>query len=199
MKFNNRPNVCTSTNGGDVWVSRSVAVTAVVVAHEEDECYALIQQRGHAVDNSGEWCLVCGYLDWDESAYGAIERELFEEAGIDVRTLQADGTCVVGRVPVFISSDPSGNRQNVSMRFPVELTKRVEVSNLNAEPGEVLQLKWIPVNHQSIGEFSFVFNHDIILLQLAEWHREEKILGIFDKSSTRRFYQSQIKSHYPFV
>jgi 8-oxo-dGTP pyrophosphatase MutT (NUDIX family) len=68
-------------DGRLIYESRSVAVTAVVLAYDAAERahYVVVGERGTGVDLSGLHCLVCGYLDWDESLPDAVRREVFEE------------------------------------------------------------------------------------------------------------------------
>lgn len=184
-----------------VFDSRSVAVTAVVIAYDESQqtFYALAGERGPSVDHSGLWCLVCGYLDWDERLDEAVRREVFEEAGIDLRALEASGDAIVSPHPVYLQSDPASHRQNVTARFSVELSRRVPVSPTNAEPGEVMALRWIEVTSPAIAELTWAFRHDSILEDLAAWYRDERAKGQLDEKSTRRFYRSHLERRYPFV
>jgi len=160
---------------------------------------ALVGERGEAVDHSGKWCLCCGYLDWDESLQEAVRREVFEEAGLDLRALEAAGDAVVAPEPIFLQSDPAAHRQNVTARFVIELSRLVEPSTENAEPGEVVQLKWIQVTHAEIAERPWAFHHDEILGELATFFEREKNDGSLDAGSTRRFYRAMLERRYPFA
>ncbi len=201
-RFSNRQNERLEvTPGRTLFHSRSLAVTAVVLAHDaaSQTFHALVGERGPAVDHSGAWCLVCGYLDWDESLPDAVRREVFEEAGIDLRALEAAGQAVVPDHPLFLQSDPQSHRQNVTARFPVELASRVAPSTQNAEPGEVVQSKWIEVARAEIALLPWAFHHDAILGELADWYDAERVRGVLDAASTRRFYRSRIETRYPFA
>ena len=180
--------------------SRSVAVTAIVLSYDSHErkVYALVGERGPAVDFSGKWCLVCGYLDWDEPLDDAVRREVFEESGVDLRALEASGEAIVPQQPIFDQSDPQANRQNVTARFVVELKRRVEPSNAHAEPGEVAQVRWIEVAPESLAGLSWAFNHDGILGELAAFYQQEQQHGTLDEGSTRRYVRSLIESRYPY-
>ncbi len=52
----------------------------------------VVQRRGtillgrRAGTYAGEWCIPCGYVEWDEDVRAAAEREFFEETGFQVRT-----------------------------------------------------------------------------------------------------------------
>ena len=200
--FSNRQNPRVEITPGKVlYDSRSVAVTAVVVAHDvaTNTFHALVSERGTAVDHSGKWCLVCGYLDWDEGLDDAIRREVFEEAGIDLRMLESLGLAIVPGQPVFVQADPRWHRQNVTARFSVELTARPEPTTANAEPNEVTAVRWMPVVAAEIDALPWAFGHDGILHELAAFFEEERARGALDPQSTRRFYRQLLESRYPFA
>lgn len=200
-RFNNRLNERIEVDGRVLYVSRSVAVTAIVLAYDAATCacYALIGERGEAVDHSGKWCLCCGYLDWDESLQEAVRREVFEEAGLDLHALEATGDAVFSPEPVFLQSEPAAHRQNVTARFVIELRRLVEPSAANAEPGEVVQLCWLQVTHAEIATRPWAFHHDEILGELATFYERERTEGKLDAGSTRRFYRASIERRYPFT
>lgn len=194
--FTNRPNPChTLPDGRALYESRSVAVTAIVVAYEATsrEHYVVVGQRGPAVDLSGLHCLVCGYLDWDESLADAVRREVWEEAGLDLRELERIGRASVPEQPVFVQSAPSAHRQNVTARFVVELDSRSPVSTANAEPEEVASIGWLPVTRAAIGGLAWAFNHDAILRELADFYTSERDSGALDAASTRRFVRALVE------
>lgn len=183
-----------------LYESRSVAVTAVVLAWDEatGTFRALVGERGSAVDSAGKWCLSCGYLDWDESLVDAVHREVFEETGLDLKALEASGDAVVSKDPIFIEGVPEAHRQNVTARFVVELCKLVEPTTANAEPDEVVRLEWLEVSEAAIATRAWAFKHDEILGELAAFYGRERAAGKLDARSTRRFYRSIIESRYPY-
>jgi 8-oxo-dGTP pyrophosphatase MutT (NUDIX family) len=200
-RFSNRQNQRHQIEPGKVlFESRSVAVTAIVLCYDSSErkVYALVGERGPAVDFSGTWCLVCGYLDWDESLDDAVRREVFEESGLDLRALEASGEAIVPALPIFVQSDPQANRQNVTARFVVELKRRVEPTNAHAEPGEVNQVRWIEIEPEALAALPWAFNHDRILGELASFYQQERRAGSLDEGSTRRYVRAQIEGRYPY-
>jgi ADP-ribose pyrophosphatase YjhB (NUDIX family) len=189
--------------GPERWVydSRSVAVTAVVVAFDaaSGAHHALASLRGPAVDHSNEWCLVCGYLDWDERLDDAIRREVFEEAGIDLAALEAAGHAVVPSQPIWVQSDPKSHRQNVTARFSVELSVLTPPTTANAERDEVLAVKWMPLVAAEIDAVPWAFGHDRILHELAVFLETERRRGSLDAGSVRRYYRARLERQYPFA
>lgn len=53
----------------------------VAVLLVEDGKLLLVRRRG---SYSGQWCIPCGHVEWDEEVQEAAGRELFEETGIKV-------------------------------------------------------------------------------------------------------------------
>ncbi len=201
MRFANRPNERLVAQGRVVFDSRSAAVTAIVIGHDAktNTHHALAGERGPAVDLPGHWCLVCGYLDWDESLVEAVRREVFEEAGIDLGALEAAGDAIVPSQPILVQSDPRSHRQNVTARFPIELRRLAPPSTVNAEPGEVSEVCWIEVARATIANRRWAFGHDEILGELADFYADERAQGRRDMGSTRRFYRRMVEARYPFA
>jgi ADP-ribose pyrophosphatase YjhB (NUDIX family) len=203
-RFSNRPNVPYEVAPGDlVFASRSVAVLAPVIARlrPSGSFHVLAGERGSAVDESGRWCLVCGYLDWDEDLRDAVRREVWEEAGLDLAALEAAGTALVPEQPVLVHSDPRSHRQNVTAHFPVEVhtDELPPVSLANAEPGEVRQVAWLELTERVIRERSWAFEHDELLLDVIAFLQRERDAASLDHGSVRRYYRSQIEARYPFT
>lgn len=184
-----------------MYESRSVAVTAVVLAWDAamGGFRALVGERGSAVDQAGKWCLPCGYLDWDESLVDAVHREVFEETGIDLQSLERSGDAVVASEPIYVEGGPDAHRQNVTARFVVELRSLVEPTTANAEPGEVVRLEWLEVTEAAIATRGWAFHHDDILRELAVFYAREREAGVLDAGSTRRFYRAVFERRYPFA
>ena len=157
MKFTNRPNQKFKTTcGKDMWKTRAVAVVVTLLARvscldeKVDNVYVLVGKRGTGVNaEQGKWCLPCGYLDWDESGTQAAVRELFEETNVDV------GESL--RHWLTISDPDMDPRQNVCLHYGKMITvNSLPVpSNVNCEPNEVDELKWVTVEEASQMELAF--------------------------------------------
>lgn len=203
-RFSNRANTPYQVAPGKtVFDSRSVAVLALVVAHVRPTrtFHVLAGKRGSAVDHTGQWCMVCGYLDWDESLDEAARREVFEEAGLDLVQLEAAGLAVVPEQPIFVRGTPSTHRQNVTAQFPIELCVDVlpQPSTENAEENEVDEIAWLDLDAGQIDARKWAFGHELILHELAAWITAERDRGAHDEMSFRRYFRSKIEARYPFV
>ena len=84
--FANKENECVQTRDGlTIWLSRSCATVAQVCLYNltDKRWYILLGKRGpHTPDYQGFWCLPCGYLDWNETLYKGMLREVWEECGL---------------------------------------------------------------------------------------------------------------------
>lgn len=163
--FNNRENKAYNINGKLIWESRSVAVSGTIIIEIENEKYVLSGKRGsNAADNKGYWNLICGYLDWDENLQEAMEREIWEESGLDLNILKKNLILDNLSFPWRVDSNPNSNRQNVTIHFGC-LSKQNYFPKLNTENNEVLneteELKWININE--IDKFDWAFNHNKII------------------------------------
>jgi 8-oxo-dGTP pyrophosphatase MutT (NUDIX family) len=163
MKFNNIENECvTTTDGRQIWVSRSVAVVAIVCIVKDKKIHFLLGQRGKgAADYHGMWCLPCGYLDWNETTFDAARREVWEETGIDV-----SGWGFVGNTqeePFLIVSDPAENRQNISITYvfirDIEKNQELPQPNIvnHVQDEEVADVRWVVVDE--LDNYQFAFKH----------------------------------------
>lgn len=179
-KFNNTPNKCiTSTGGEQYWISRSCAVVVVVIAitYNDNEKYVLVNQRGTGtMDFPGLWNVPCGYLDWNETSSEAAIREVYEETGVDIFSLRHDGGHLDEHMnqPWYVQTDPQANRQNVSLRHGIVI-QRGNFSDLpsvtadNSEPDEIADIRW--ANIKDLDKYEFAFEHKNVIeeyLQIAE-------------------------------
>ena len=141
------------------WISRSVAVSGIVFCKDLDGDWCILaNKRGKGTpDFQGYWNCICGYLDYDENANQAMNREIFEETGLDIP----------GRrfIPYFVNSNPKENRQNVTIRFycilKSDITEWSNFSKDKMEKDEVADIKWIKV--KDINDYQWAFNHNDLI------------------------------------
>lgn len=161
MKFNNRPNECvTTTDGRQIWASRSVTTAVCVLLECGGQRYILVNQRGTGVpDFAGYWNLPCGYLDYDETTAEAATREVWEECGVNVLELVAIASCEFFSAPWDVSSTPTDKRQNVTIHHGLyaNVDALPAVSNAHNEPNETADIRWLPLSE--VDTLTFAFNH----------------------------------------
>jgi len=154
-----RPNKAYKTEDGIIWHSRSVAVTGIVFVIFKKELYVLLTKRAESMeDMPGRWCLPCGYLDWDETLEEATAREIREETGFDVNAQEpftkGDGEMTV-YPNVYVHSDPTGNRQNVSIGSAYLFEKK-ELPKVTITD-ETSDVEWCKADVISIKEKNLAF------------------------------------------
>jgi len=159
MEFKNRRNECvTTTDGREIWVSRSVAVVVCIVLVCDAQPYILVNQRGPGVpDCQGYWNLPCGYLDYNETTSEAAVREVWEECGVNSLALLQGADCEFFTQPWDISSAPTDNRQNVTIHHGLHahVLQLPPLSNANNEPNETADIRWLPLTQADTLQFAF--------------------------------------------
>ena len=135
-------NFAVERNGKVYYVSRSVAVSLCVFCIDKMGRWCILaNQRGPSTSGAGLWNVPSGFLDYGETAEDAAKRETWEETGVRI----PDGTHI--RLLGTNTGRFSGS-QNISMAFTCVLDGTVDdypVSADHCEPGEVSDIKWIPI------------------------------------------------------
>jgi 8-oxo-dGTP diphosphatase len=158
----------------EYWLGRSTAVVALIVGYTNWSPYILISRRGsEAYDNIGKWCLPCGYLDWDESGSDAAKREAWEEVGVDVDDIQARKHILSASFdqPWRVKTDPSENRQNISLVYGLKFGDNVDditpiANNVGDTKNEVSDALWMP--YGELKKYDFVYGHDTLIKTYIE-------------------------------
>lgn len=168
-KFANRHNECIKVDGKEYWISRSVAVVALVNVIVDGKSHVLINQRGPGTpDFQGYWNLPCGYLDWDESGIQAAKREIYEETGLDIDKYDFK----YNEQPVFVITDKINNKQNVTLyyNFTIKTNEyefalmKVDFNMDNSEKEEVSDIQFI--EPKNVSKYKFCFSHEIRIKEL---------------------------------
>ena len=158
----------------EFWISRSIAVTAIVYFVSDNKPYILIEKRGKGCpDFVGKYCLPCGYLDWGETIEEAAKREIYEEVGLRLN----EHYCKF----IGIQDDPKDNvKQNVTIRVeinvsPNEIIKESIQGYINTntlerggEANEVDEILFI--SPDDINHIEFAWNHNEVI---KNWINEQ--------------------------
>jgi 8-oxo-dGTP diphosphatase len=181
MKFNNRENRCINFAGETLWISRSVTVLPVLIFVRGEpslaNAHVPLGKRGTALpDEVGKWGLPGGYLDYDETAGGAVLREIWEELGLNVPALQ-EAHGFIGQLdqPYFVWSEPR-RRQNVTLRFPLMFLLPAEAALPELAPqvgtGEVAEARWFGLAEAL--ELELAFDHQVTIQDCLAGYFAEK-------------------------
>lgn len=128
-------------DGKEYWISRSVAVAVTVFSFIGKEFCVLANKRGKGLPNHvGEWNVVSGYIDYDETLEQACVREVFEETGVNLKGKELHR--------MDIEDEPSRENQVILFRYVCFIWDKgndFSPTNKYSEPDEVDDVKWIPL------------------------------------------------------
>ena len=115
-KFTNRPNPKIYSQNGEVFYhSRADAVVAEICLYDiqQKTWSILLMQRGlKDQEFAGYWALPSGYLDWNETLYQAMMREVCEETGVWLPMVIQQSTSVLAdQQPWRIADAPTGQKK----------------------------------------------------------------------------------------
>jgi len=172
MNFKNTPNKRIVHEGTEYWISRSVAVNGVIIAIKNKQPFVLCARRGpNSADFQGKMNLVAGYLDWDETGTEALIRETWEEVGLDLFSTYENNKILQEDLfePWAVKTEPSQNRQNVSLRYGliVKMDDETELPDLSIEnnevDGETETPMWLRIDY--VENYEWAFDHDKLIYE----------------------------------
>lgn len=171
-EFKNRQNTEHKLpNGKVVWESRSPTVVAVVLGIYSDNIFVLTEKRSmEMADAPGKIAIPSGYLDWDESGWEGISRELYEETSFDVRKYKNQLIFDNDQQPWFVNTDPKENRQNVSLSYIMiyDFSKGLPRDVEKFQDSEVDSVRWMPIENVLNSNKEWAFDHDIRIESAVE-------------------------------
>jgi len=200
-KFNNKPNphLVHHYDSGtgikvhqDFWVSRAPAVVGIIFAFGVDNgTRVLVIKRSTKMrDEPNKYGAPSGYLDWDESGFDGMMREVYEETSMYLPDYEPFLIFNNNKQPFFVQDDPKKDKnQNVSLTylvvydfasdpesFPIEIEKYSD--------SETAKVEWLKLT-----DFYNVFPY--LENEKREWafnHDERIIMGheFFNKNFKRK-------------
>ncbi len=146
-QFTNKPNfqVTSKEDGKKYWISRSVAVVPIIFFIYENKTLVPLGKRSESMELCpGKWGLASGFLDFDENAGQAVQREVWEELGLDISDPDSmDGSIAY---PFSVYSEPNNaENQTVSLRFVARYWAFKELPELKPNCTEVVDTKYLDV------------------------------------------------------
>jgi len=179
-RFNNKPNdhVTYGFNSEQIgikikhnfFVSRSCAVVGIVFAITgEGTVNVLIAKRSNKMlDEPNKVGIPCGYLDWNETLYEAMMREVYEETSLYLPDYEKYLLFNNNKQPFLVKDDPKRDkRQNISHLYVNVYDFRdhqdkfpVDVEEFSCK--ETTWVKWIKYVDflNTIEDYKWAFNHD---------------------------------------
>jgi len=182
--FKNKPNTPITLDGKLHFVARDCAVVAEVFLYhaQTQSWHVLLGKRGSNVpDFQGFWGFPCGYLDWNETLYEAVLREIWEETGLVLADLSTSTQVIKSQnlpseknkppLPWKISDTPGKNiKQNISHHFSFFMhwhdTALPALTIEYAEENEAEAAKWIILDEAK--QLDMAFNHTNCLIEILE-------------------------------
>ena len=168
--FKNRENKSYKVEDKEIWVSRSPATVAIIFGIYKGEVYVLLEKRSETMrDYPGRYCLICGYLDWDETGYEGVIRETYEEAGLYLPDFKFKNNNK-GQ-PFFVNTSPTENLQNVALHYCFIIDFLNELPNVgNYENNEIEKVEWVLT--KDIKKYDLAFNHYTRIKQAIKKHKD---------------------------
>lgn len=120
---------CTFEDGGQASL-RHVTVSCIVVKDSK----LLLTKRSSGLLEAGKWCLPGGFADRDETTAGTGMREVLEETGWTVNSLQL--LCIRDN-----PDRPHEDRQNIDFVYIAQAIKKT-----SGNDGETETMQWFPLD-----------------------------------------------------
>ncbi len=132
---------CKFENGRNVSL-RHVVIDNLIL---NDNKILLVKRAAHLL-NGGKWGIIGGFVERDENIEGATRREILEETGYEIESLQL--------IAIVDNPDrPNEDRQNISFVHAVRVTNKV-----GQPDNESTEIKWFDLNELPTKE-DFAFDH----------------------------------------
>jgi ADP-ribose pyrophosphatase YjhB (NUDIX family) len=170
--FKNIPNKYISD---DYWKSRCTSVQGFIFALmpekiNSEQMHILIIKRSENMDTEpNKFGVPCGYLDWNETLYEAMLREIYEETSLYIPDYDDYIIFDNNKQPFFVDSNPNSiynKRQNIEHNYVIVLDfsaasidqfpKHIE----NYTSNETSLVKWMSWHDFSINELEWSFGHN---------------------------------------
>ena len=175
-KFNNTPNnhfrmsyrTPQGNIGLDYWISRAPAVVGIIFAFGvEGSPYVLVIKRSKKMrEEPNKYGAPSGYMDWDETGYEAITREIYEETSMYLPDYEPFLIFNNNEQPFFVQTDPKKDRnQNISLTYimvydfkdsPDFFPKEIEIHT----DFETSKVEWLSLSYFYNSNREWAFHHD---------------------------------------
>lgn len=176
-KFNNRENahvVYKVMEGNkfvvnhDFWISRAPAVVGIVFAFGTgDGPRVLVIKRSDKMpDEPNKYGAPSGYLDWDETGFDGMIREVYEETSLYLPDYDPFLIYNNYEQPFYVHTDPTTSKlQNVSLHYLMVYDFHQEPDFFPADiekysDFETAKVKWLKLQKFYNSNYEWAFDHD---------------------------------------
>ena len=190
-KFNNKPNehlmlgLDTSIHKirRDIWISRACAVVGIVFAFGvEGGTRVLVIKRSKKMrDEPNKYGAPSGYLDFNESGFDGMTREVFEETSMYLPDYNSFLKFDNNKQPFFVQDDPKKDRnQNISLTYIIvyDFIGHQDFFPINIEnytDHETIGVEWLKLSDFYNESKEWAFNHDERIKMALEYFNENYI------------------------
>jgi len=162
-KFKNRQNPHL-----DIWISRAPAVVGIVLAFgvEGGSRVLVIKRSENMPDEPNKYGAPSGYLDWDESGFEGMTREVYEETSLYLPDFDPFLIFNNYEQPFYVHSDPTTDKmQNVSLTYVMvyDFHKEPDFFPLDIEnytDTETAKVEWLKLQDFYNSKYEWAFNHN---------------------------------------
>ena len=152
----------------DIWISRAPAVVGIVFAFgvEGGPRVLVIKRSKKMLDESNKYGAPSGYLDWNESGFDAMVREVYEETSMYLPDYDPFLTFNNYEQPFYVHSDPETDKnQNISLTY-------IMVYDFHSDPDffptdienyvdhETARVEWLKLQEFYNSKYEWAFNHN---------------------------------------
>lgn len=175
-EFKNTPNdyirMNYSTQHGNValsyYISRAPAVVGIIFALglEGGTRILVIKRSKNMCEEPLKFGAPSGYLDWDETGFEGITREIFEETSMYLPDYEPFLQFDNDKQPFYVQSDPAKDKnQNVSLTYVMAYNFKdspdfFPEEILNYTDRETAKVEWVKLVDFYNSNREWAFNHD---------------------------------------
>ena len=152
----------------NIWVSRAPAVVGLIFAFgvDNDVRVLIIKRSKNMLDEPLKFGAPSGYLDWNESGYEGITREVYEETSMYLPHFEQFLKFNNNEQPFYVQTDPDKDKhQNVSLSYVLaydfsghEEFFPSEIKNYTDR--ETAEVQWLKLSDFYNIKKEWAFNHN---------------------------------------
>lgn len=167
----------------NVWVSRAPAVVGIIFAFGLDggARVLIIKRSENMQDEPLKYGAPSGYLDWNESGYEAVTREVYEETSMYLPYFNNFLIFDNKKQPYYVQTEPDKDKhQNVSLSYIFAFDfmgheeffpKEIEKFTCN----ETAKVEWMKLTDLYNSDKEWAFHHDKRIMDALNYFKSQNI------------------------